>query len=51
MPAKTLPPLDVWRALDFGLLAVVGGRVFAMLGYVQVQVQDVVDRVVFVMEM
>ena len=37
--------VDVWHALDFGLLVVVARRGLAMLGYVK----DVADEVVVVM--
>ena len=40
---RSLHPVDVLRALDFALLVLVGMRVSAMLGYVQVQ--DVLDEV------
>jgi hypothetical protein len=37
--------VDVWRALDFGLLVVVARRGLVMFGYVQ----DIADEVVVVM--
>jgi hypothetical protein len=39
--------VDVWRALDFGLLVLVARRGLTILGYVQ----DVADEVVVVMGM